>query len=348
LPEEVAMETKDVHAKLVERLNPPNPDSEYLKQILRRLVTREEGAILLQLPAEPANLAQEAGLPEEEVRRIIQECTEKGLVIPTSKGPRLVREIVQFHDANLSSSEKWVDAELLDLWKAFYEAEFFPFMEAMSRLPSDSQVKGVRVVPAWKAIERSGRLSMAEIRPEENLRDLVRSADVIAVVPCTCRRSLRRCRHTVDNCVVFNRGAEYAINRGAGRRVSADEAMAVFGEAEEAGLVHTWPFAFSSRLNEICNCCDDCCIYLDSGLKLGTVSRTLERSHLRAEVDPGICNGCQDCVDRCFFEAIEMKRTPTGKKLKAAVDVDKCFGCGVCAVACDLSAIEMKPHRSVH
>ncbi len=339
------METKDVYVKLVERLNYPNPNSEHLLRIMRKLVTPEEGLILLQLPAEPAAIAQESGLPEEEVRKVLQKCTEKGLVIPTSKGPRFVREVVQFHDANLSSSDKWVDTELLDLWKAFYEAEFFPFMEAMSSLPAETQVQGVRVVPAWKAIERSHRLSVEEVRPEENLRDLVRSADVIAVVPCTCRRSLRRCHHTVENCIVFNRGAEYAINRGAGRKVSAEEAMAIFGEAEDAGLVHTWPFALASRLNEICNCCSDCCIYLDSGLKFGTVRRTLERSHLRAEVDPEICNGCQDCVERCLFEAIEMKRTPQAKRLKAAVDVDKCFGCGVCVVACDLSAIEMKLHR---
>jgi len=212
-------------------------------------------------------------------------------------------------------------------------------------LPAESFVRGVRVVPAWKAVQRSPHLSVAELRPEDNLRDLVGGAEVIAVVPCTCRRSLRRCNHPVQICVLFNRGAEYAINRGAGRKVSVDEAMDIFGEAEEAGLVHTWPFALSSRLNEICNCCSDCCQYFDGGLKFGTVGRSLERSHLRAEVDPEVCNGCQDCVERCFFEAIEMKRTPPAKKLKAAVDVDKCFGCGVCAVACGPSAIDMKLHR---
>jgi len=336
------MENKDVFVELVRRLNYPNPNSKHLIRIMQKLVTPEEGRVLLQLPAEPAALAQQSGMTEEDVGRILREATEKGLVIPTSKGPRLVREIVQFHDANLSSSKKWVDDELLDLWKDFYEAEWFPFMETISHLPAESMVRGVRVVPAWKAIERSRRLSIAELRPEDNLRDLVETADAIAVVPCTCRRSLRRCDYPVDICVVFNRGAEYAVSRGAGRQVSPDEAMAIFGEAEEAGLVHTWPFVLSSRLNEICNCCSDCCIYFDSGLKFGTVDRTLERSQLRAEVDPEICNGCQDCVERCFFEAIEMRKIPGTKKLKAAVDVEKCFGCGVCAVACDPSAIDMR------
>jgi len=214
----------------------------------------------------------------------------------------------------------------------------------MAVIPADASAQSVRVVPAWKAIELTPDLPVAKLPPEDNLRDLVKGSDVIAVVPCTCRRSLRRCDAKVDVCVLFNRGAEYAINRGAGRKVSADEAMAIFREGEEAGLVHTWPFALSSRLNEICNCCSDCCIIFDGGLKFGTLGRGLAKSHLRAEVHKGVCDGCQDCVETCFFGAIEMKKDSPGKKLKAEVDPQKCYGCGACVVACSphVHAIRMK------
>ena len=336
------METKDIYVKLLEKMNCPNPNSEYMRQIVRKLVTPEEGQLLLELPAEPAELARKAGMPEDAVHQRLREFMEKGLVVPTSKGLRMVRDVIQFHDANLSSSDKWVDGELLDMWKEFYEAELFPLMETMAAIPADSYVQGVRVVPAWKAIELSPDLPMANLRPEDNLRELVKGADTIAVVPCTCRRSLRRCDAKIDCCVLFNRGAEYAINRGAGRKISADEAMAIFEEGEEAGLVHTWPFAISSRLNEICNCCIDCCIVFDSGLKFGTLDRGLQKSHLRAEVNRGICDGCQDCVERCLFEAVEMKKDPPAKKLKAGVDSEKCYGCGACVVACGPRAIRMK------
>ncbi len=342
---EVPIETNDIYVKLLQRLKYPNLTSEYLLAIMRRLITPEEGVLLLELPAEPADLAQKLGLHEDTIRRKLQELMEKGVIIGTSKGLRLVRDVIQFHDASLSSSEKWVDTDLLEMWKGLYEAELFPFMKTISTIPVDPYVQNVRVVPAWKAIERSPNISVAELRPEENLRELIRGADVIAVIPCTCRRSLKRCNAKLECCVQFNRGAEYAIGRGAGRKISADEAMAIFKEAEEAGLVHTWPFAASSRLNEICNCCIDCCIILDGGIKFGTIGRTLARSHLRADVNQEICDGCQDCVERCFFEAIEMKKTPSTKKLKATVDVGKCFGCGVCAVACDLHAIRMKLHQ---
>ena len=338
------METKAIYVNLLQKINVPNPNSEYMHKIIRKLVTPEEGELLLALPAEPAELARKTGMPEETVQRQLQEFMEKGLVVPTSKGLRLVRDVIQFHDANLSSSEKWVDQELLDMWKEFYEKEFFPLTEKMAVIPADASAQSVRVVPAWKAIELTPDLPVAKLPPEDNLRDLVKGSDVIAVVPCTCRRSLRRCDAKVDVCVLFNRGAEYAINRGAGRKVSADEAMAIFREGEEAGLVHTWPFALSSRLNEICNCCSDCCIIFDGGLKFGTLGRGLAKSHLRAEVHKGVCDGCQDCVETCFFGAIEMKKDSPGKKLKAEVDPQKCYGCGACVVACSphVHAIRMK------
>jgi len=104
--------------------------------------------------------------------------------------------------------------------------------------------------------------------------------------------------------------------------------MAIFAESEKAGLVHTRPFFASPRLNEVCNCCG----IFDAGLKFGTVDRSLEKAHVRADVDQQNCDGCQDCVERCFFGAIEMQKSPPSKKLKALVKADKYFGCGGCVL----------------
>ena len=333
------MVTEEIYGKLIEKINYPNPKSERLLRIFRKLASPDEARLLLELPSEPPDLARKLGVDEETVRRLIRELTEKGMIITTAKGPRMVRDVTQFHDANLASSEKWVDTELLDMWKEFYEVEWFP---TLGNIPADAYVQYIRVVPAWTAIERSPDIAPDQLRKEENLKELVKSADVIAVVPCTCRRSMRRCDAELDNCVLFNRGAEYAIGRGAGRQISVDEAMAIFARSEKAGLVHTWPFFASPRLNEVCNCCMDCCGIFDAGLKFGTVDRILEKAHVRADVDRELCNGCQDCVERCFFGAIEMQKSPPSKKLKAVVNVEKCFGCGVCVLGCEVGAIAMK------
>lgn len=332
---EVNVATDDVYTELMARLN--YPQSERFRRVLQKLVTPEEGKLLLELPAEPAELAQKSGLDEEAVQRKLQEFMERGLAIPTSKGVCFARDMTQLHDSNLSSVEKWIDTELLDLWKEFRDGEW---AQTMAGGLGDSYVQFIKVLPAWKAMERSPDLG--ELLPEEDIRELIRGADPVAVVPCTCRRSIRECDLPLDVCLQFNRGAEYAINRGAGRRISAEEAIAIAGEAEEAGLIHTWPFGVSRRLTAICNCCRECCDIFALGIQLGTVEQILEKSRFRAQVDQDLCTGCQDCVERCFFEAIAMDKSPPSKKLKATIDEGKCFGCGLCAVVCEPEAITMK------
>jgi electron transport complex protein RnfB len=138
----------------------------------------------------------------------------------------------------------------------------------------------------------------------------------------------------------FNRGAEYSINRGAGRKVSAEEAFAIADEAEEAGLIHTWPFPPS--FFTICNCCRDCCIIFDGGIYYGTIDRVLEKSRFRAEIDQDIYTGCEDCVERCFFGAIEVVESDSIEGPRATLNQEKCFGCGLCVVGCSIGAITMK------
>jgi Pyruvate/2-oxoacid:ferredoxin oxidoreductase delta subunit len=328
--------TDDVYIELIARLK--YPQSERFRRILQKLVTPEEGELLLLLPAEPAELAQKSGMDEEAAQRKLQEFMERGLVIRTSKGLFcFAHDMTQLHDANLASAEKWIDTELLDLWRDFRDNEW---AQIMAGGLGDSYVQFIKVLPAWKAMERSPDLG--ELLPEEDIRELIRGADPVAVVPCTCRRSIRGCDLPVDVCLQFNRGAEYAIDRGAGRRISAEEAIAIAGEAEEAGLVHTWASGIQRRLTAICNCCRDCCDIFAIGMEVGNVEQVLEKSRFRAEVDQELCTGCQDCVERCFFEIIEMKKSPPSRILKATIDAEKCFGCGLCAVVCEPEAITMK------
>ncbi|GAG01140.1 unnamed protein product, partial [marine sediment metagenome] len=241
------MATSDVYTELMARLK--YPQSERFRRVLQKLMTPEEGKLLLELPAEPAELARKSGMDEETVQRKLQEFMERGLAIPTSKGVCFARDMTQLHDSNLSSAEKWIDTELLDLWKEFRDGEW---LQTLSGGLGDSYVQFIKVIPAWKAMERSPDLG--ELLPEEDIRELIRGADPVTAIPCTCRRSIRECDLPVNVCLQFNRGAEYAINRGAGRRISAEEAIAIAGEAEEAGLIHTWASSVSSRLTAICNC----------------------------------------------------------------------------------------------
>jgi hypothetical protein len=117
------MASDDVYAELNARLK--YPPSEYLRGILRKLVTLEEAQLLLDLPARPVELAEKSGLDEEAAQRKLQEFMERGLVIRTSKGLFcFAHDMTQLHDSNLSSAGKWIDTELLDLWRDFRDAEW--------------------------------------------------------------------------------------------------------------------------------------------------------------------------------------------------------------------------------
>lgn len=93
----------------------------------------------------------------------------------------------------------------------------------------------------------------------------------------------------------------------------------------------------------MCNCCTDCCmIYEPLNRFQVPVSKCVVKSRYEARVDQDDCTGCQDCVERCFFDAIEMVTQDGSKKLRAAVDVDKCMGCGVCVLKCEPQALSLK------
>ena len=329
------MKTDNIYIKLANKLNQPN--SKILPRILSKLISPSDANLLLMLPAEPAELAKRTGLDENAVKQKLQEFLERGLVFPTSKGPQLARDYTQLHDATLSSIDKWIDNELLDLWKEFHEVEWIPSTAAG---PGESFVNRIKILPSLKSIEKSPNISSKEFLPQEDIRALIKQSNPIAVVPCSCRRSMRRCDSPLNVCLQFNKSAKYHLDRGSGRKLTPDEAITIAIEAEREGLIHTWPIRASQQLNEICNCCRECCVIFDGGLRYNNVEKTLEKSRFRAVVDDELCTGCEECVDRCFFGAIEMIHI-TSKESKTVIDQDKCFGCGLCVIACDFDALTM-------
>ncbi|MBA4179444.1 MAG: hypothetical protein C0506_02550 [Anaerolinea sp.] len=72
-----------------------------------------------------------------------------------------------------------------------------------------------------------------------------------------------------------------------------------------------------------------------------------------AEVDPELCDGCQDCIEECVYDAVALIRVAGTKRLKARVDPDRCCGCNACAPACPVHGIVMNwlgrpPREEMH
>jgi Pyruvate/2-oxoacid:ferredoxin oxidoreductase delta subunit len=308
--------------------------SERLGKLLKRLLDKEEAEIVASLPCSVAELAQKLGQTEADVNEILKGLFGKGVVFMTSKGYQFARDIFQLHDAtacDVRLDNVW-GRELLDLWEDFLQAEWY---SDWAKAVQNWKMPLWRAIPARKAIPKETKLL-----PSEDVEAILDKATKFALANCSCRRIAQRCDSPADVCLQINRAAEYTIARGSGRELTKDEAMKIIDVAEEAGLIHS---VFNSSLvtNVICNCCADCCVFYYPLAKHGVLEKGVAKSRFQAEVDKVACKGCQTCVERCPFEAIEMVKIPGDKKLKAQINSEKCFGCGVCAVGCESEAIKL-------
>jgi Pyruvate/2-oxoacid:ferredoxin oxidoreductase delta subunit len=322
----------DAHVVLAGRLG--YAESERLRKLLRRLMDREEAEIVASLPCPVAELAQKLGKKEEKVNEMLKKLFEKGVIFMTSKGYQFARDIFQLHDAtacDVRSDKAW-GRELLDLWEDFCQAEWYA---DWAKIVQTWNMPLWRVIPARKAVSKGTKLI-----PSEDVEVILDKATRFALANCSCRRIATRCDFPTDVCLQVNRAAEYAITRGTGKELTKGEAMKIMDVAEDAGLIHS-VFNVSGVTNVICNCCADCCIFYYPLTKDGVLEKGVARSRFQAEVDKVACKGCQTCVERCPFEAVEMVKISGEKKLKAQISSEKCFGCGVCAVGCESEAIKL-------
>jgi Pyruvate/2-oxoacid:ferredoxin oxidoreductase delta subunit len=322
----------DAYIVLAERLG--YAGSERLRKLLERLMDKEEAEIAASIPCPVAELAQKLGKQEDQVNQILKGLFEKGVIFMTSKGYQFARDIFQLHDAtacDVRSDQVW-GRELLDLWEDFCQAEWYA---DWAKMVQTWKMPLWRVIPATKAISKGTRLL-----PSEDVEAILSKATRFALANCSCRRIATRCDLPVDVCLQVNRAAEYAITRGTGKELAKDEAMKIMDVAEEAGLIHS-VYNGSVVTNVICNCCADCCVFYYPLTKYGVLEKGVAKSRFQAEVDKAACKGCQTCVERCPFEAVEMVKISGEKKLKAQVSSEKCFGCGVCAVGCESEAIRL-------
>jgi heterodisulfide reductase subunit A-like polyferredoxin len=117
--------------------------------------------------------------------------------------------------------------------------------------------------------------------------------------------------------------------------------MALLGECEERGLMHSiWTFQ-TPFTAAICNC------NLASGcmamkLTAGYGVKIMWRGETVAQLDRLECSGCGECARLCPFGAID-----ASKPGPAVHDAEKCWGCGICRTGCPNNAITLVDRREV-
>ena len=346
------MNSGDAYDSLATKLN--HNGSKRLRLILEDLMTPDEAKMADALPGTPQEVADATGFELNRVKETLDKMFFMGIVFP--KGDFRRREYFRFARSSGQLFESTMarlqrdparDTEFYKLWHDFSVNEFYPMMAEMNNA---SEKPGLRVIPAYKSIK-----DLPDVLPCENYRELLKAQELITTVPCGCRYMEtgvgHHCRiHDEEAdpvCLQFGRGADYAAACESGTVLTTEEALEMNDRIEEDGLIHSYyNHDGMTGFHTSCNCCDDCCMIVVPMRNGGyPLNKAWSKSRYEAYCVPEDCNGCQDCVERCPFDAIEMVKPEGSKKLKALVDAEKCFGCGVCVVGCEPEALKMKVVR---
>jgi Fe-S-cluster-containing hydrogenase component 2/predicted transcriptional regulator len=311
--------------------------SQNIAGIFEVLADEKEAKVLMAAspPATIQELSEKTGIEEAEIERMINPLFLKGLLYQSKKPDAIryyrVRRIGQMHDATAVMDNP--PQKMLDLWKDYMTQEWYDYRMKAKEASGGSPAS--RVIPVNVSIDHQN-----EIIAFDDVAKLMEKTDSMAVTRCSCRVIDGACGKEVWNCMQFGKAANYAIERGTGRRIDMKEAINILKKAEEEGLVHVVGNVRSLG-HIICNCCKDCCMNwpLDH---LGEKKVLVNPSRFLAAVDAELCSSCETCLDRCPFDAISME----GEDDTALVDEEKCMGCGVCLVTCPEGALSLKETRS--
>jgi electron transport complex protein RnfB len=341
-----------ISAGLFERLSTlvGAPGSKRFARVLEAMMTPDEARILLELktPLSTPELAARMNVDAGTLQAALDEMDQRQIVRKGSKGYFAPTSIVAFHHGAIGWMREELKARVYPLWGEFFYAEWRDILvDEFERRRQNGGPGAHRVVPAYRALKASPRVRPEQILWYEDMEQVLRRAERISFMMCGCRGLWRQCDNPIDTClkVQFKTSPEFPNKEPAHfikppKDVSLVEALEIIDDCEERGLVHI-PLN-TSKGDMYCSCCDDCCMVINPLLHRQRVHEILAPSRYRAAVDRELCSGCQTCLERCKFAAIEMAPVPGSKKLKAQIVSEHCLGCGACVITCPKQALTLE------
>lgn len=297
-------------------------------RILELLFTPQEAEtvmLLSPLPEDTATIAARTGSDPVPLDEMLEKMADKGLVFRIRRRGKTLYRSAPFMIGLYEYSVKRIDRELAELFKQYYD-------EAYQTEMGLSNIPGFKVIPIQERLPDN-----ITLLPYQKIEEGIRTARVISVADCVCRKENKLtghdCGHPLETCLSFGAAAEFYIESGLGREVSADEAISILKKADDAGLVHAG--ANAKHLSNICNCCPCCCASMKGIVEKGHDKRKYMNAVFEAIIDEDLCTLCENCLDRCPVKAISIADT-------AIVNRDVCLGCGLCAGVCPSEAIIMQ------
>jgi len=307
------------------------PKSKFFDEILRLTFTPEEAAVAAKMCFSPRNVEQisaATGVEPKKLEEMLEAMANKMAIFSNEKGGKRLYGLIPtipglFEFPFMKGGGTPRLKKLGRLWEEYHH-------EAMGAAFGATSTPLTRVVTVEKALT-----SQNQAHPYEEVANIIKNAETIALAECACRASVNHCDKPRDVCLIFESPAKFLIARGYARGISKEEAMKVLDRSEKAGLVHTSNNS-SDKAFLICNCCPCCCTILRGRSRLH-LPHAFASSAFIPRVNPKDCNGCGICAEeRCPMQAIEMRDDV------AVILPDKCIGCGLCVTGCPSEAIVLE------
>ena len=308
------------------------PPSKSLDKILRTLFSTQEvevAVVLTYAPKSVSVISEKSGVAPESVIELCEAMANKGIIYSREKngetGYSLVPVVPGVFEFPYMAGMSPMLEKLGKLWTEYHlETQGYEFGSSPTPL--------TRVMPVEEPLQEN-----SEVMPYEELSRMMDRNTTFAVAECACRLSAGEdaCGKPTDVCLIFDKTADFLIQRKHARKISKEEAMVILKRSEDAGLVHMTNNS-QDRLNLVCNCCPCCCTLL-TGLTKIKSPHPFAISRWYATVEETLCSGCGLCSgERCPVEAATIENDI------ATINSITCIGCGLCVSECPEDAIQMK------
>lgn len=250
---------------------------------------------------------------------------EKGQIyaINSSRGRRygLLPYLVGIYEEQLKS----MDQEFAQLMEEYYDKS--KYKDLFGTEPAI-----FKVIPINRVIKPK-----LEIYPYEIAEEIINQSKSWGIRECICKRQQelldKACKYPTKVCLIFSHKENEFDKSRLTKAINKEKALNYLRQAEEAGLIHC-AMNIQTRHQYICNCCTCCCGVLRA-LTVRNQPHAFVKSNFIMNVDEELCIGCEACIDRCQFDALDIVDDV------CTVDLEKCIGCGVCAISCSEEALSL-------
>jgi len=209
----------------------PETQSGVELKILKKLFTPEQAELLMQLGSMPepvSGISARTGMDQAYLAEKLESMAREGLIIRIRAGEEAFYSPVSFVVGIYEFHLNTIDHELSELFE-----EYLPHLGEVWK---GVKTKALRVVPINSALP--GGHSVATY---EQIRELVKDKQLIAVSPCICRKEQtllgRICDRPAERCIGFDMVAQYYIENGMGRQITKSELMDLLKMGEDKALV---------------------------------------------------------------------------------------------------------------